>query len=500
VKKWRKVYFPIFNYLDGAFQGMVNFKRLSIEFYKRWQKVKTVVVIGGGITGLSALYELQKWKKSNGSDVRLVLAESSNELGGKIRTVKQNGFVIEAGADSIVARKMETMPVIEELGLEKDVVYNATGRSFIYNDGELKLIPEDAVFGIPASIESLAKSTLISAEGKVAALKDFYTKNETFTKNDSIGSFLEHFLGTELVEKQIAPVLSGVYSGNLSELTIASTLPYLIDYKEEYGSIIKGLEANKQKFKGGERKFLSFQNGLGSLIDALEEKLGEAEILKNTKIHKIHRDNSRYQVLLHNQEIIEADYVVLSIPHTAAEDLIDDMELKNEFSGLKNSSLISVYVGFDVPDSILPADGTGFITANTDELSCNACTWTSRKWEHTSKSGNLLVRLFYKSSHPSFSSLEKMDKEELLEVALGDIHKSLGINARPVASEITKWSDQMPNYLITHPKSVEVLESKMAAYYPGVILAGCSYYGVGIPDCIKNGVASARKIIQISGK
>ena len=459
-------------------------------------RLKTVLVIGGGITGLSALYELQKWKNSNGTDVRLVLAEASNQLGGKIRTIIQDEFVMEAGADSIVARKMEEMTLFEELGLGKEVVYNATGRSFIYSDGQLKLIPEDAVFGIPASIESLAKSTLVSAEGKVAALQDFYTKNETFTKNDSIGSFLEHFLGTELVEKQIAPVLSGVYSGKLSDLTLASTLPYLIDYKEQYGSIIKGLEANKQKFKGGERKFLSFQNGLGSVIDALEEKLADADILKNTKVTKIEKNNSRYQVFLNNQEIIEADFVVLSIPNKAAENLIDDPELKNEFSRFKNSSLISVYVGFDVPDSVLPADGTGFITANTDELSCNACTWTSRKWEHTSNSGNLLVRLFYKNSHPSYASLETMEKEELLEIALGDIHKSLGISATPVASEVTKWADQMPNYLISHPKSVETLESKMASDYPGIILAGCSYYGVGIPDCIQNGIDSARKIIQ----
>lgn len=458
--------------------------------------MKTIVVIGGGITGLAAMYELQKWKKSNRTDVRLVLAEAAEQLGGKIRTINQSGYIMETGADSIVARKMETMTLIEELGLEKEVVYNATGRSYIYTDEELKLIPEDAVFGIPASIESLANSTLISAEGKVAALKDFYTKNETFTKNDSIGSFLEYFLGTEIVKKQISPVLSGVYSGNLSDLTLSSTLPYLIDYKEQYGSIIKGLEANKQKFKGGERKFLSFQNGLDSLIDAFESQLDDVEILKKTKINKIEKENSSYQVYLNNQEIIAADFVVLSIPNTAAEDLIDDPELKSAYSNFKNSSLISVYVGFDVPDSVLPADGTGFITANSDELSCNACTWTSRKWEHTSTSGNLLVRLFYKSSHPSFASLEKMDKKELLEIALDDIHKSLKLNAEPVASVVTKWSDQMPNYLISHPKSVAALESKLAADYPGIILAGCSYYGVGIPDCIQNGFESAKKIIQ----
>ncbi|WP_042461567.1 protoporphyrinogen oxidase [Neobacillus dielmonensis] len=459
--------------------------------------MKTVVVIGGGITGLSAMYELQKWKMTTGEDVRLVLVEAFEQLGGKIRTVKQNGFVMEAGADSIVARKIETMPLFQELGLENDVVYNATGRSFIYIDGELKPIPEDAVFGIPASIESLAKSTLISAEGKVAALKDFYTKNETFTKNDSIGAFLEYFLGKEIVAKQIAPVLSGVYSGKLSDLTIASTLPYLIDYKNQYGSIIKGLEANKQKFKGGERKFVSFQNGLDSLIDGLEAKLGDTEILKNTKVYTIKNSHKKYQVFLSNQDVIDADSIILSIPHSAAQDILDNSNIQSEFSGLKNSSLISVYLGFNVPDSILPADGTGFITANTDELSCNACTWTSRKWEHTSKSGNLLVRLFYKSSHPSFTSLKDLNREELIGAALEDVHKSLGINAQPVVSQVTKWNDQMPNYLITHPNSVKALESKMAASYPGIILAGCSYYGVGIPDCIENGIDSARKVIQM---
>ncbi|AZU64812.1 protoporphyrinogen oxidase [Neobacillus mesonae] len=459
--------------------------------------MKTVVIIGGGITGLSAMYELKKWKITNKTDVRLILLEASEQLGGKICTVKQDDFVMEAGADSIVARKMETMSVIEELGLENEVVYNTTGRSFIYSDGELKPIPDETVFGIPTSIESLAKSTLVSAEGKVEALKDFYTKNETFTKNDSVGAFLEHFLGTELVEKQIAPVLSGVYSGKLSDLTIASTLPYLIDYKETYGSIIKGFEANKEKFKGGERKFLSFKNGLGSLIDAYESQLDETEIFKNTKVDKIEKAGSRYHLILNNQEIIEADFVMLSIPHTAAEGLIDDPELRSEFSNLKNSSLISVYLGFEVPDTILPADGTGFITANTDELSCNACTWTSRKWEHTSASGNLLVRLFYKSSHPAFASLKEMSKDDLLETALKDIYKSLGISAQPVASEITNWAGQMPNYLISHPKSVEALEGKIAADYPGIILAGCSYYGVGIPDCIENGIESARKIVEL---
>jgi protoporphyrinogen/coproporphyrinogen III oxidase len=187
--------------------------------------------------------------------------------------------------------------------------------------------------------------------------------------------------------------------------------------------------------------------------------------------------------------------VVLSIPHTAAEKLLEDENLKKKFADLRSSSLISVYMGFNIPDSMLPKNGTGFIAANSFELSCNACTWTSRKWEHTSETGNLLVRLFYKSSHPSFAALKDMNEEELRQVALDDIERSLGITAQPVASEITNWSDNMPNYMINHRQNVEALEKMLAVSYPGVILAGCSYYGVGIPDCIENGETIAKKII-----
>jgi protoporphyrinogen/coproporphyrinogen III oxidase len=483
-----------------------TFLKLAERWYTlsdiHWTKlrcngVKTVLVIGGGITGLSAIYELQKWKREKQSDVRLILVEAAPELGGKIRTVKEDGFIMEAGADSIVSRKANHMSFIQELGLENEVVYNATGRSFLFIEGELKPIPADAVFGIPTSIESLAKSTLVSAEGKVAALQDFYTKNETFTENDSIGTFLEHFFGKELVEKQIAPVLSGVYSGELSNLTIASTLPYLLDYKDEYGSIIKGFSINKEKFQsGGEKKFLSFKDGLGSLIDAFERELEDVEVIKNAKINKIEKVNNCYQVSLVNHEVIEVDHAILSIPHTEAVTLFHGPELEKEFAQLKNSSMISVYVGFDVPDHVLPLDGTGFIKANSDEITCNACTWTSRKWKHTSKTGNLLVRLFYKSSHPSFASLKEMQEHELLQVALADLKKSLGIKAEPVASVVTNWSDCMPNYLITHPQTVKALESKMDELYPGILLAGCSYYGVGIPDCIENGENVARKMVS----
>lgn len=459
--------------------------------------MKTVVVIGGGITGLSAMYYLDKAVKEKDLDMKLVLIEADEQLGGKIKTIKSGEFIMEAGADSIVARKQNVAPFLAELNLDKEVVYNATGTSFIHTDGVLKQIPADAVFGIPSSLKSLAKSELVSAEAKVEALKDFYLVNDSFTKDDSIGAFLEAFLGKELVEKQIAPVLSGVYSGKLQDLTIASTLPYLLDYKDEYGSIIRGIEENRKQVQGsGDKKFLSFKNGLETIIHKLEEKLEYAEVWKNTKAEKISKEDGRYRISFSDKEDLVTDYLILSTPHSAAHKLLQDEELAKEFEQLKASSLISIYMGFTIPDSLLPADGTGYITSEESDLTCNACTWTSRKWSHTSENNMLLVRLFYKSSSPAYEELKNLSEQELVKVALSDIERSLGITSEAVSSQVTKWQDNMPNYSLKHHQSVEKLEQRLDQAFPGIFLAGCSYYGVGIPDCIANGKKTAERIID----
>ncbi|WP_410769036.1 protoporphyrinogen oxidase [Fontibacillus sp. BL9] len=458
--------------------------------------MKTVVIVGGGITGLSAAYYLNRQIEERKLDARIVVVESYGNLGGKINTISRDGFFMEAGADSMVTRKPNMDQLVDELGLREEVVYNATGKSYIYTEGKLKLIPEEAVFGIPLSLESLAGSELISAEGKVEALKDFYTPNDgKFTKNDSVGLFLEAFLGTEIVEKQIAPVLSGVYSGKLNELTIASTLPYLLDYKNKYGSIIKGLAENRQVFKGkGDRKFFSFRNGVSALVDKMHSELPKAEFIIGIGAETITKTGKQYNIVLSDQRELTADFVVLATSHSAAQSILGDHELNEDFNELKNSSMISVYLGFDIPDEKLPVDGTGFIVSQSDNVVCDACTWTSRKWKHTSAESRLLVRLFYKSSGPSFAKLKDMSKEELMQVALDDIRNSLGIEAAPVTHLVTKWLDEMPNYHIKHHELVKSLEQKMAASYPGVYLAGCSYYGVGIPDCIANGEKTAARI------
>lgn len=462
--------------------------------------MKTIAVIGGGITGLSAAYTLQKEIRNSELSARVILFEAGEQLGGKICTLHDGNFTMETGADSIVTRKKHIFDVIDELQLKEQVVYNETGTSYIHTDGELKQIPEDAMFGIPMSIESIAKTTLVSAEGKIEALKDFYTPNETFTKQDSLGDFLEAFLGTEFVEKQIAPVISGVYSGAIHELTLASTMPYLLDYKNEYGSLIRGLDAHRSELKGPKegKKFVSFAGGMSEIIHAYERELTEVAVHKNTAVTRIKYDTAsgNYVITVQGGQEVAADYVILAVPHKAVQAMLQEEQLNHDLEQLKSSSMISIYLGYDVPDELLPANGTGFITSGTSGLTCNACTWTSRKWKHTSKQSQLLVRLFYKSINPAYEQMKDMTSEQLLQVAREDVRKSLGIEEIPATHNVRVWHEEMPNYHRKHHELVKSLEQKMEDQFPGVFLAGCSYYGVGIPDCIANGEKIASKVIE----
>lgn len=459
--------------------------------------MKKIVIVGGGITGLSTMYYLQKMKNEKNIEIELTLIESTEVLGGKISTVNKDGFVMERGADAIVTRYSSVKSIIEELNLDDELAYNATGTSYIYTDSKLHQVPTDAVFGIPASKEALLNSTLISEEAKQIALKDFEMKNEHFTKDSSVGEFLEAFLGKELVERQIAPILGGVFSGPLNELTLATTLPYLVDYKNEYGSIIAGLEANKAQFNSASSsKFLSFKNGQATLIHKLEEALTNNTILKGVSVNKLTKNSNAYELALSNGEKTEADYVIFAIPEKATKQILNNDKLSNEFDKLTNSSLISVYVASKMSDSLLPEDGTGYIANGENNVSCDACTWTSRKWSHTSQNNELLFRMFYKDVNPRYSEVSALNDDELTKLALTDIQNSTGIAVEPSHVEITRWENAMPNYTLAHKQVLSALENELEASFPNVYLAGCSYYGVGIGMCIQNGIDTAEKIIS----
>ena len=243
----------------------------------------------------------------------------------------------------------------------------------------------------------------------------------------------------------------------------------------------------EQFVKAANKKFISFKNGLSALIDRLEETLTEVEIRKGVATTCVVKNDDDYTISLANGETIVADHVVMALPNEVVQHILRDESLNQYFSQFSTASAITIYLGFDVPDSVLPADGTGFIVSHNADLQCNAATWTSRKWKHTSAESKLLVRLFYKSINPEYEKLRVMSEEELANVALEDVRKSLGIEEKPVVVNVTKWIDQMPKYDLAHHEALKGLTAALEEKYPNVSLAGCSYFGVGIGACIQNG-------------
>ncbi len=465
--------------------------------YRGVGKMKTVVVVGGGITGLCTMHYLKRELQAKNEEANLILIEKGDYLGGKIHSAYKDHFIMEEGADSIVARHPGVLELVQELDFESELVYNETGISYIHTNNELHAIPAGSTFGIPMSQESLFASTLLSEEAKNRVLEDADIPNTSFTKESSIGEFLEYFLGEEIVHKQIAPVLSGVYSGDLYQLSLASTLPYLIDYKNEYGSLMKGFEAKREQFeRAADKKFISFRKGLSTLIDRLEELLPEVRFMKRTETHAIHKQGHQYEIVAGDEKIL-ADAVVLAVPNVTVQQLLPDQQLQTSFEQFSNASIITMYLGFDVPDSVLPADGTGFIVSHNSDLVCDASTWTSRKWKHTSAKGQLLVRLFYKNSNPRYAELAEMTEEQLVAVARQDIALSLGVEQEPTIVNVTKWIDNMPRYDLAHQEALTELQQRMSSSYPNLMLAGASYYGVGIGACIQNAKATAQEISKI---
>ena len=461
-------------------------------------KMKAVVVIGGGITGLATLHYLKKQMKAKNKEAKLILIEKNTYLGGKIRSVYEDGFIIEEGADSIEAGHPDVLEFITDLDFKSEIVYNDTGTSYIHTNNELHAIPSDSTYGIPMNVESLMASTLISEEAKKRFLQDEKMENLKFTKESSIGAFLEYFLGEEIVRKQIAPLLACVYSGDLYQLSLASTLPSLLDYKNEYGSIMKGLEANQSQYdRQAEKKFISFRNGLSAIIDRLEETLIEdVTIKKGVAIMALGKRGDQYRIELDTGEHLEADVVVLAVPNETVKKIIENDVLAHLFDQFTTGSAITMYLGYNIPDDGLPADGTGFIVSHNSDLVCNASTWTSRKWKHTSKDGNLLVRLCYKNSNARYDELAKMSDLELARVAYEDIRLSLGITEAPTILKTIKWTNQIPLYDKAHKDALIHVMQLINMKFPDIHLAGSSYFGDGIGACIANAKATAKKVVK----
>ncbi|PLS02987.1 protoporphyrinogen oxidase [Neobacillus cucumis] len=462
---------------------------------------KKVVVVGGGIAGLTSAFYLQKTIQDQKLPIEIQLIESSHRLGGKLQTVIKDGYIIERGPDSFLARKTSIIRLAKEVGMEDQLVPNSTGKSYVLANEELHPMPGGSIMGIPTEIGPFITTSLFSIPGKVRAAADFILPRSVRGKDQSLGQFFRRRLGDEVVENLIEPLLSGIYAGDIDQLSLMSTFPQFYEVEQKYRSLIIGMkksapsqikkEDSKEKKKGG---FLTFKTGLQSFAEALEAKLDSKNILKGHRVDKITKSGHFYEIFLNNGELVKADCIIAATPHQVTQSFFSDYQFFDPLKSVPSTSVATIALAFPEEAITDNLDGTGFVVSRNSDYSITACTWTHKKWEHSTPKGKVLLRCYVGKAGDQ--TIVDLSDDQILKTVLDDLKKIMNISMNPEFTIVSRWKNSMPQYTVGHKQRLTALQESLKKELPGVFLAGASYGGVGVPDCIDQGEAAVQDVLN----
>ncbi|MCK8489842.1 protoporphyrinogen oxidase [Paenibacillus sp. MBLB2552] len=451
---------------------------------------RQVVIIGGGLTGLSAAFYVRKFYSERGLIPQITVLEKGNTLGGKIETLEKDNFVIEKGPDSFLARKTAMTDLAKELGLEDELVsMNPDAKkTYIVSGGKLHPMPSGLVLGIPTELGPFLRSGLVSWSGKARAMLDLVMPPRHSEEDESLGMFIERRLGSEVLQNVTEPLLAGIYAGDTYKLSLQSTFPQFGEVERAYGSLIKGMMTGKKPVEthtGTKRSaFLTFRKGLQTLVNGLVASLSDVDCRLETEAVEIRRTGPEtYEVVLASGEVLAADDVIVTVPAFAAAELLRPHVDVTALDAINYVSVANVVMAFDRKDVTGLFDGSGFLVPRKEGLNITACTWTGIKWLHTSPDDKMLLRCYVGRSGDEEKPF--LPEEELTELVLGDLKRLMNITARPLFTEITRLPKSMPQYPVGHLQQVAELSRQLQESMPGVYATGAAFYGVGLPDCIK---------------
>lgn len=468
-----------------------------------------IVVVGGGITGLAATYYLQKIVREQKLPVEVTLIEGSNRLGGKMQTVVRDGFVIERGPDSFLARKTSISRLAAEVGMADQLVHNSTGKSYVLAKDRLYPMPGGSIMGIPTEIGPFVTTGLFSWPGKFRALGDVFLPREP--KGDqSMGKFFRHRLGNEVVDNLIEPLLSGIYAGDLDQMSLISTYAQFYEVEQKYRSLIFGMKAmkkqtpkapkpaaapsSKEKSKG---VFLTFKTGLQSFGEAVAAQIDPEKIRLNTKVSQISKKSEGYELLLNDSELLFADSIIMATPHQVTQQIFSTYDFFEPFKAVPSTSVTTVALAFPHSAIAKDIDGTGFVVSRRSSCMITACTWTHKKWEHSAPEDKILLRAYV--GRPGQEELLEKTDEELVAIVMKDLNKIMNLTGEPEFSVVSRWKTAMPQYTVGHKERLALIREKMAEALPGIFLAGASFEGIGIPDCIDQGEKALKESLDFLG-
>jgi oxygen-dependent protoporphyrinogen oxidase len=456
--------------------------------------VRSVAIIGGGISGLAAAYYLAK------AGISSTLIETQSRLGGVIRTELVHGCIVETGPDSFLSAKPWAMDLIRDLGLAGEVIGSNDEKrvTYVRREGRLVPLPDGLMLMVPTRILPMLSTKLLSWPTKIRmGLECFRRPVRAREEDRSVAEFIRDHYGQEAVDYLAEPLLAGVYGGDPERLSVSSVLGRFVELEKKYGSLSRGVLAARKRASQPHEKtslFQTLREGLGSLVDALSTALnGKTRIIQATAKELERRpDGFRIQT---EASSLEADSVILALEAYCAGELVRplDSELAGLLLSIPYHSSVTIALGFNKGTFDQSLDGFGFLVPKSERRRVVACTWVGTKFDYRVPHDKVVLRCFLGGGDEAV--LHESD-EELTSTVREELREIMAVRSEPVFSYVARWPRSMAQYTVGHQQRVQAIRARLQQI-PGLFLAGNAYDGIGIPDCIHMGKDVARQVAML---
>ena len=482
--------------------------------------MKRVIIIGGGVAGLGAAYKITR-TASERHDVEFILFEKDRRLGGKIQTEivpdssEQGRFIVDGGPDCFLTEKSACHRIAQLAGIFDDELPtdDSRRRTWILSRGRLHQMPDGVMMFAPTKFVPFATTGLFSWPGKIRMGMDLFIPPKKVApgefNDETLESFVVRRMGRECLDRLAEPLVGGVHASDPKQMSLAATFPRLLEMEQNYGSLLKAFIAVRRKVEEMRRKypakpgekprtfFTSFVNGMQQLTDSMADTAGRKNIHTGVAVTSLHRTSrDGWRASLSNGSSIDGDGVIVATESWTAEPLLRplDKAIADALASIPASSSATVSVAFNENEVGFDLNAFGVLCPLIENRALMAATYSSTKWPGRAPTGKVLLRGFVGGPHNQ--EILKRSDGELVQTVLAEFRDILGLNpfAKPLFSRIFRWHLGMPQYTLGHLDRITLIENR-STQIPGLALAGGSYRGVGVPNCIESGERAVSKVL-----